>query len=71
MTHALTQTPFFLIRTLIINNLTETAIHCIRYVTYEITLSAVTTWLQKQFIPDTFFNYIKLEKTVAIYRVYI
>lgn len=29
------------------------------------------TRLQKQFMPDTFFNYIKLEKTSTIYCVYI
>lgn len=62
---------FFLTRPLIINNLTEIAIHCNRYVTYQITLSAVTAWLQKQFIPDALSNYITLEKTFAIYRVYI
>lgn len=40
---SMTQTPFFLIQHLIINNLTEIAIHCNRYVTYQITLSAVIT----------------------------
>lgn len=50
---SVTQTSFFLTRPLIINNFTETAIHCYRYVTYQI------TWLQKQFILDTFINYIR------------
>lgn len=55
MVQCMTQMPFFLTRPLIINNLMETAIHCNRYVTYQITLSAVMTQLQKQFIVDIFF----------------
>jgi len=70
----MTQTPFFLIRSLIINNLMKIAIHCNRYVTYQITLvTSYNTRLQKQFIVDIFFLTICItfEKISAIYRVYI
>jgi len=66
---SVTQTSFFLTQPLIINNLTETAIHCHRYVTYQITSSVVTTAMVAKAIYTGHLLTI-LEKTPAIYRIF-